>query len=732
PTASSQRLVTTCNGGGGTDWNVPQNWTGTYGGDPATYANDVKKQVLIGEYGAWRTLDLHTEGGFVQSGVLSEDRMTQLMEQKIRLAESVKDSSAGHFFWLLTSHDNPGRVQGGEGLRELDRIGPVNYKGLLTPWEEPLDVFYMFRSNYAPKDKEPMVYIVSHTWPSRWIKPGVKDSIYVYSNCDEVELFNDVNNISLGKRKRNGIGTHFQWDNVNINYNVLYAVGYVNGKSVARDTIVLNHLPASPNFNSLLNNVKPITKPQPGFNYIYRINCGGPDYTDENGNLWLADRALPNSEIISNNKRLSTSHLPLVTSGSSSWTKDFPGMPAFFASQRRTFDPIKGTKDWKLFQDFRYGKDKLKFEFPLPDGEYLVEFYFIEPWLGIGGGMNAGGMRLFDIAINNKTVLQNIDIWKEAGTNTTLKKTVKAKITGGKMIISFPQSKSGQAIISAIAIGSLNKNIKPVVSNSLVTNLSNKQCKISTWLDIGDKQYADSSILFCSLPPNLFGADWLQFSGQTSTGHTSFIVAEDADVFIGIDKDAEQVSAAWLKEYENTKTEITTNEGNGKKYAIYRKRFSKGSAVTLVVENSALVIILPVTTMQPAYDLKPVTSYRTNAAILSEGVQKEMFASRECAVVKSNAAVNIQWPVQTGVADIYSITVKYYYPYEKAIKGKLQLIGTGSSMMLDIPVNFTFTRSGKWNQFTVNTGNMINAGNYTVKLMVEDAEGLAVSGIEIQ
>ncbi|RYZ13560.1 MAG: glycoside hydrolase family 2, partial [Sphingobacteriales bacterium] len=117
PTASSQRLVTTCNGGEGTDWDVPQNWTGTYGGNPAEYGKDLKRQVLIGEYGAWRTLDLHTEGGFRQNGVLSEDRMRQLMEQKIRLAESVKDSVAGQFFWLLTSHDNPGRVQGGVIMR---------------------------------------------------------------------------------------------------------------------------------------------------------------------------------------------------------------------------------------------------------------------------------------------------------------------------------------------------------------------------------------------------------------------------------------------------------------------------------------------------------------------------------------------------------------------------------------------------------------------------------------
>ena len=54
PTASSQRKITTCNGGSGTDWDVPQNWTGTYGGDPQTYATDLQKQILVGEYGAWR------------------------------------------------------------------------------------------------------------------------------------------------------------------------------------------------------------------------------------------------------------------------------------------------------------------------------------------------------------------------------------------------------------------------------------------------------------------------------------------------------------------------------------------------------------------------------------------------------------------------------------------------------------------------------------------------------
>jgi beta-galactosidase/beta-glucuronidase len=90
PTTSSQRLVTTCNGGSGTDWDVPQNWTGTYGGDPNTYGEDLKKQILVGEYGAWRTIDLHSEDASYKSNVYSEERFCQLLETKIRLAESSK------------------------------------------------------------------------------------------------------------------------------------------------------------------------------------------------------------------------------------------------------------------------------------------------------------------------------------------------------------------------------------------------------------------------------------------------------------------------------------------------------------------------------------------------------------------------------------------------------------------------------------------------------------------
>jgi beta-galactosidase len=724
PTTSTQRKVTTCNGGEGTDWDVPQNWTGTYGGNPATYGSDVIRQQLIGEYGAWRTLDLHTEGGFVQNGPLSEDRMTQLMEMKVRLAESVKDSTCGHFFWLYTSHDNPGRVQSGEGYRELDRIGPVNYKGLLTPWEEPLDVFYMFRANYAPKETSPMVYIVSHTWPNRWTTPGKKDGIVVYSNCDEVELFNDINGASLGKRKRNGVGAHFQWDGVDIRYNVLYAQGYVKGKRVATDVIVLNHLPESPNFKYLSLSLPStegmlplLVTPAKDYNYLYRVNCGGPDYTDSKGNTWLADREKRSPD----------------TWGSLSWTKQFPGMPAFFASQRQRNMNIVGTSDWPLFQDFRYGLQQLKYEFPVPDGDYRVELFFKEPWWGIGG-MDPKGWRVFDVAINNKTVIKDLDIWSKVG-NRALKQVVDVHVTGGQLTISFPNTKVGQAVIAAIAIATKDRKVKAaapspaLISNLVVTDAAlAAKVKAQTWLNTGNKQYSDSNIAFTALPPTLYGADWIQMPAVDKLSNwASFTVADDADVFIAMDSSLQKPD--WLKEYEDTKMVMQNIRHN---FKLYRKRFAANAKVTLG-EGLRCVIVTRVTTLQPPFDQKPTTSIKMDQATnTKEGTDRQTINKRESVVFTKPAGAQIDFTITPGVADVYSITIRYSYIGTETRKGQWQLIQADGTVMKTEAIEFTNTREGKWNYFTTTTGSMINAGKYTVRITATDAEGVAIGGLDVQ
>jgi hypothetical protein len=175
-----------------------------------------------------------------------------------------------------------------------------------------------------------------------------------------------------------------------------------------------------------------LVKGAEGYHYLYRINCGGDTFTDEYGQLWQAD---------------DTIH-------SHSWGQDFEGVNALQASQRHITENIRGTKSDELFQYFRFGRHRLWYDFPLPDGKYRVELYFVEPWHGKNGGEKDDyeGLRIFDVDINGETVIDDLDPWAEAGYLGSMKRVVTAKAKNGRLHISFPEVKAGQAIISAIAI----------------------------------------------------------------------------------------------------------------------------------------------------------------------------------------------------------------------------------------------------------------------------------------
>lgn len=362
PTAQTMRAITTCNGGEGSDWNVIQNWSGTYGGTADKYDQELKQpnQLLNGEYGAWRTLGfrssdaekLHAGDAKALSKAYTEDAFVSLLSKKAMLAESAKDSVCGHFQWLFVSHENPGRVQPDEAYRRIDKVGPFNYKGLLTPWEQPTEGFYWYRNHYTKVQPDTLT-------------PTAAD------------------------RNRN------------------------------------------------------LLKPAEGYTYLYRVNCGGDAVTDSYGSEWEQDDSV-------------YSH---------SWAERF-GMNPFTASQGHITSRIHGLKsssvasqhaaahDAQLFQYFRWGRHALNYQFAVPDGEYRVELYFAEPWLGKheGAGIDCEGERIFDVAINDSVVVDDLDLWAEAGFAGACKKVVDIKVKGGLLTVSFPEVKVGEAIISAIAI----------------------------------------------------------------------------------------------------------------------------------------------------------------------------------------------------------------------------------------------------------------------------------------
>lgn len=95
----------------------------------------------------------------------------------------------------------------------------------------PKDSYYAYQSDWTDK---PMVHLVPQNW--NWMQfSGKPIPVWVYSNCDEVELF--LNNASLGVKKINRTESlHAEW-NVPYKPGELKAVARKGGKIVATQII---------------------------------------------------------------------------------------------------------------------------------------------------------------------------------------------------------------------------------------------------------------------------------------------------------------------------------------------------------------------------------------------------------------------------------------------------------------------------------------------------------------
>ncbi len=222
------------------DTYAPQNWDGWYG----AAIKDYKPNRLVGEYGGSSHLSNHSDEiqPITAKGVpatktetWSQEYICQLLEYKLSMGEARKDKFPGHFVWLAFDFASP-RVD-----RGMNPVPFMNQKGImLHDHRTPKDAYYMYQSNYRKPEDYPMVYIVSETWKDRWMKSGRKD-VWVYSNCDSVVLYNDLEKTkSFGTQIKNAGprgDTRFQWDNISLTNNVLYAEAWFKNKVVARDTI---------------------------------------------------------------------------------------------------------------------------------------------------------------------------------------------------------------------------------------------------------------------------------------------------------------------------------------------------------------------------------------------------------------------------------------------------------------------------------------------------------------
>ncbi len=100
----------------------------------------------------------------------------------------------------------------------------------------PKDNFYYYQANWTLK---PVLHLFPY-W--NWSAPGQPINVWVFGNCQAVELF--TNGVSLGRQDLNVQG-HVEWDNVAYAPGTLRAIGYNYGVPVLTNTIVTTGTPAA-------------------------------------------------------------------------------------------------------------------------------------------------------------------------------------------------------------------------------------------------------------------------------------------------------------------------------------------------------------------------------------------------------------------------------------------------------------------------------------------------------
>lgn len=146
------RAVTTCNYGVGVDWNVIQNWSGCYSGEIRDYQHELCRndQLLNGEYGAWRDAGFHSDSDrpYVKTDPWTEEHAAHVLWQKALRGWDVRDYACGHFLWTFYGHESPGRLNTNvdDGYRLIDKVGPLNPKGIYTLWGRRVAAWYMYRA----------------------------------------------------------------------------------------------------------------------------------------------------------------------------------------------------------------------------------------------------------------------------------------------------------------------------------------------------------------------------------------------------------------------------------------------------------------------------------------------------------------------------------------------------------------------------------------------------------
>ncbi|MEQ8238364.1 MAG: glycoside hydrolase family 2 TIM barrel-domain containing protein [Cyclobacteriaceae bacterium] len=231
-------------------------YAGTYDGYKNALDNSLKKyrHFLHMEYGGSSLTGRHKENPISGDGkIVANDFEEPINQYATQSIANIGDWSENYivdlFDWTLkvaeTHPDFAGSAQWafkdfGTPLRPENDIPYLNQKGLVTRDGKPKDAYYVFKSYWA---EDPFAYIESHTWTERSGPEGLARSLNVYSNCEEVRLIANGQDLGLKKKDINSFpASGLVWNySFNEGLNKLVAIGFIDNNQVTVDSLALNY-----------------------------------------------------------------------------------------------------------------------------------------------------------------------------------------------------------------------------------------------------------------------------------------------------------------------------------------------------------------------------------------------------------------------------------------------------------------------------------------------------------
>ncbi len=287
----------------------------------------------------------------------------------------------------------------------------------------------------------------------------------------------------------------------------------------------------------------------------WRVNAGGPQYTDTLGEVWSAD-------------------------------ENFTGGTAAVTTSTIA-SALPGAADQTIYQSQRYG-NPFSYTFNVPAGSYQLTLKFAETY------WTAAGKRTFNVLVNGASVLSNFDIFATAGAQNKAIDEVFNNIApaGGVITIQFGPASADNAEVQGI-------QIIPMPPTATFTPTFTKTPTITSTYSATPSYTATSS--FTSSPTNTLSATATSTNSNTATttftsSYTATPSNTSTNTVINTATPVNTSTATWTNTYTSTFSPTGTPTLSSTATTTFTASFTGTSTPSATATNTLAGTLTPVNT----------------------------------------------------------------------------------------------------------------------------------------